>query len=227
VSENHWQAIEAFRSPHEYWRFTQWLALQVARGYAKPIPANNSDGRLPVWEEKHYLCDDGLVWVLSAPDFPFRGSWQPLTLQLNTQRFEVIEAFRSIHEYKRFTHWLNLQVEQGHALELVGVSSEGNKHYQCDDGKVWVLSSIDFSFRGFWRPLTKALNKSRWQMIEGFDSADDYQQFEQWLNLQVKKGYATLMLNNNDWEKHYQCDDGKEWVLCAPDFPFRGSWQPL
>jgi len=102
MSKVHWEIIEAFSSPHEYCRFQHWLGLQVEKGYATAIVVDTFSGRLPLVSEKHYQCDDGRVWVLSAPDFPFRGSWQPLTDQLNTVRWETIKGFNSPDEYKQF-----------------------------------------------------------------------------------------------------------------------------
>jgi len=155
-----WEVIKAFSSPHEYWRFQHWLNEQVEKGHATEIPLNISTERLPLFIEKHYQCDDGRVWVLTAPDFPFRGSWQPLTGQLNTVRWEVINGFNSYDEYEQFVKWLSEQVEKGYATKMFSngytfksVFYEWEAHYQCDDGQVWVLSAPDYPLRGSWRPL--------------------------------------------------------------------------
>jgi len=78
MSKVYWEVIEAFSSPHEYWRFQQWLGLQVEKGYATEITVKAFAKRLPVVSEQHYQCDDGSVWELNAPDYPYRGSWRPL-----------------------------------------------------------------------------------------------------------------------------------------------------
>jgi len=166
MSGCHWEIIEPFHSLHEYERFKKWLSVQVNNGYATKITPKTSDGRLSLVSEKHYQCDDGRVWVLSAPDFPSRGSWQPLTQHLNARRWVVINGFNSPDEYQRFISWLMLQVEKGYATKIFSsgytyqsIFYECEAYYQCDDKQVWVLTAPDYPFRGSWRPLQEVMTE--------------------------------------------------------------------
>lgn len=73
--------IHGFESPSEYERFSSWLDGVIASGGC----IEKSQG-LTV-DQLKYGCreiqfQNGETWRLDPPDFPFRGSWQPM-------RFEV------------------------------------------------------------------------------------------------------------------------------------------
>jgi hypothetical protein len=69
--------IHGFESPGEYERFNRWLdALIVAGSCIEKSCAEVRDDEKYVRREIAF--SSGAVWRLEPPDFPFRGSWQPL-----------------------------------------------------------------------------------------------------------------------------------------------------
>lgn len=69
--------IHGFRSPSEYERFNRWLDVVIASGAC--VEKSQGLGT----DELKYGCREiqfrnGETWRLDPPDFPFRGSWQPM-----------------------------------------------------------------------------------------------------------------------------------------------------
>jgi len=69
--------IHGFESPGEYERFNRWLDALIADGSC----IERSCVKVGVDEKyvrREIAFSSGEVWRLEPPDFPFRGSWQPL-----------------------------------------------------------------------------------------------------------------------------------------------------
>jgi hypothetical protein len=74
-----WDEIHGFTSPGEYDRFVRYIEQQVAAGLAREVEVN------PLYA-KGMICggrwfedvETKEVWRLVAPDFPFKGLWEPI-----------------------------------------------------------------------------------------------------------------------------------------------------
>jgi len=77
-----WEEIHGFISPGEYARFIDYIERQVALSQAEEVPVDYEycDGEIcgGRWFKD---ADSGQVWRLIAPDFPFRGLWEPVKLR--------------------------------------------------------------------------------------------------------------------------------------------------
>ncbi|WCK02613.1 hypothetical protein [Agrobacterium tumefaciens] len=69
--------IHGFGSPSEYERFSRWLDAVITSGACIEKSQGLADDEL-----KQGCCkiqfQNGQTWRLDPPDFPFRGSWQPI-----------------------------------------------------------------------------------------------------------------------------------------------------
>lgn len=74
-----WEEIHGFSSPGEYDRFVRYIEQQVTAGLAREVETNPLYGKGMIfggrWFEDAETKD---VWRLVAPDFPFKGLWEPV-----------------------------------------------------------------------------------------------------------------------------------------------------
>lgn len=74
-----WEEIHGFLSPGEYERFVRYIEQQVASSQAEELPVDPNYGNGEIYGGRWFRdIDSGQVWRLVAPDFPFRGLWEPL-----------------------------------------------------------------------------------------------------------------------------------------------------
>lgn len=74
-----------------------------------------------------------------------------------------------------------------------------------------------------------------WEEIHGFASLSEYSRFVQYIEGQVKAGFAEEVDPDPDygygeiyggrWFK--DVETGEVWRLIAPDIPFKGLWEPV
>ena len=78
-----WEEIHGFYSPSEYARFVKYIEQQIAELQAEEITVNPNYGKGEVYGGRWFRdIDSAQVWRLVAPDFPFRGLWEPVDNQL-------------------------------------------------------------------------------------------------------------------------------------------------
>lgn len=74
-----WEEIHGFFSPDEYSRFVKYIEAQVTQGQAVEVPARSSYGAGEIYGGRWFKdCNSGQIWRLVAPDFPFKGLWEPV-----------------------------------------------------------------------------------------------------------------------------------------------------
>jgi hypothetical protein len=74
-----WEEIHGFASPGEYKRFVQYIEEQVVSGVVKEQRADPLYGKDMICGGRWFQdLETGAVWRLVAPDYPFRGLWEPL-----------------------------------------------------------------------------------------------------------------------------------------------------
>lgn len=74
-----WEEIHGFASPGEHERFVHYIEQQVAAGLACELPADPLYSKGMIYGGRWFQdIDSGAVWRLIAPDFPFRGLWEPV-----------------------------------------------------------------------------------------------------------------------------------------------------
>jgi hypothetical protein len=81
---NHWEEIHGFHSQAEYDRFVKYIEDQVSTGIARErdIDPRYEKGRIfgGRWFEDLRTQE---IWRLVAPDFPFRGLWEPVVRRIS------------------------------------------------------------------------------------------------------------------------------------------------
>lgn len=74
-----WEEIHGFSSPNEYDRFIKYIEAQVGQGQAEEILPDPCYAAGEIyggrWFKDRYSDQ---VWRLVAPDFPFKGLWEPV-----------------------------------------------------------------------------------------------------------------------------------------------------
>jgi hypothetical protein len=74
-----WEEIHGFESPEGYDRFVRYIEDQVSAVVARECDVDPSYGKGMIvggrWFED---IETREVWRLVAPDFPFRGLWEPI-----------------------------------------------------------------------------------------------------------------------------------------------------
>ncbi len=74
-----WEEIHGFASPSEYSRFIKYIETQLAKGQAEELTADPSYGAGEIYGGRWFKdIDSGQIWRLVAPDFPFKGLWEPV-----------------------------------------------------------------------------------------------------------------------------------------------------
>lgn len=74
-----WHEIDEFKTPEEYDRFQQKINELVNLGEIREIPVSPDCGPGEIYGGRWFLNQQTeQVWRLVAPDFPFRGLWEPL-----------------------------------------------------------------------------------------------------------------------------------------------------
>jgi hypothetical protein len=74
-----WEEIHAFASLGEYNRFIQYIEGQVASGVAREVAVDPLYGKGMIYGGRWFQdTENGIVWRLVPPDFPFRGLWEPV-----------------------------------------------------------------------------------------------------------------------------------------------------
>ncbi len=78
-----WEEIHGFSSPAEYKRFIRYIEAQVANGIAHEVVADESYSAGEIYGGRWFRdSESGQTWRLVAPDFPFKGLWEPVQLNL-------------------------------------------------------------------------------------------------------------------------------------------------
>ena len=74
-----WEEIDSFVLPSEFERFVQYIEGQVKAGYAKEIDPYRDYAPGELYGSRWFEdVDSGEVWRLVPPDFPFKGTWEPV-----------------------------------------------------------------------------------------------------------------------------------------------------
>ena len=74
-----WEEIHGFNSPEEYTRFVRYIEDQVVMGVAREREAHRQYGKGMIFGGRWFEdIETHEVWRLVAPDFPFRGLWEPI-----------------------------------------------------------------------------------------------------------------------------------------------------
>jgi hypothetical protein len=75
-----WAEIPGFVSPGEYDRFVRYIEeAQVGQAQADEVPSNPAYAAGEVYGGRWFKDrGSGQVWRLGAPDFPFKGLWEPV-----------------------------------------------------------------------------------------------------------------------------------------------------
>lgn len=74
-----WEEIHGFSSPDEYKRFTRYIEAQVADGVAREVVADENYSAGQIYGGRWFQdSGSGQTWRLVAPDFPFKGLWEPV-----------------------------------------------------------------------------------------------------------------------------------------------------
>jgi hypothetical protein len=74
-----WEEIHGFSSPREYARFVKYIEDQVLEGVAIERDADRRYGRGMIFGGRWFEhIETQEIWRLVAPDFPFRGLWEPI-----------------------------------------------------------------------------------------------------------------------------------------------------
>lgn len=80
------------------------------------------------------------------------------------------------------------------------------------------------------------MKKCPWEEIHGFESPEEFEQFEKWIAEQIELGVAeqininvqsigSCIITKERWYKHL--DSGEVWRLEDPDPPFYGTFEPV
>jgi len=76
---NKWEEIHGFNSPEEYTRFVRYIEGQVSAGIARERDVDPRYGKGMIFGGRWFEdIETREVWRLVAPDFPFRGLWEPV-----------------------------------------------------------------------------------------------------------------------------------------------------
>lgn len=76
-----WDQIHGFGSLKEYERFVEHIEQQMAEGLVKEIAANPSYGKGFLFGGRWFEnANSKEIWRLLAPDFPFKGLWEPVSV---------------------------------------------------------------------------------------------------------------------------------------------------
>jgi hypothetical protein len=74
-----WEEIHGFNSPGEYVRFVRYIEDQVSAGVVREREADPDYGKGMIFGGRWFEdTETREMWRLVAPDFPFRGLWEPI-----------------------------------------------------------------------------------------------------------------------------------------------------
>jgi hypothetical protein len=74
-----WDEIHGFASPEEYDRFVKYIEDQVSAGAVHERAVDPHYGKGMIFGGRWFEdIETREVWRLVAPDFPFRGMWEPV-----------------------------------------------------------------------------------------------------------------------------------------------------
>ena len=74
-----WEEIHGFASPGEYNRFVRYIEEQVSSGIVRERSVDPLYRKGTIAGGRWFQdVETGAVWRLVAPDFPFRGLWEPV-----------------------------------------------------------------------------------------------------------------------------------------------------
>ena len=75
-----WNEIHGFVSPREYRRLVDLIDAQVLNGLAEELPADPAYSTGEIHGGRWFKDRaSGRIWRLVAPDFPFKGLWEPVS----------------------------------------------------------------------------------------------------------------------------------------------------
>ena len=74
-----WEEIHGFQSPSEYKRFVTYIEGQVSNNHAVEVEADPDYGKGEIYGGRWFKdIGTGTTWRLVAPDYPFKGLWEPV-----------------------------------------------------------------------------------------------------------------------------------------------------
>lgn len=74
-----WEEINGFNSPGEYKRFIAYIEDLIARKLVAEVAVDDTYGRGEIYGGRWFKdAESSEIWRLVAPDFPFRGLWEPV-----------------------------------------------------------------------------------------------------------------------------------------------------
>ncbi len=79
-----WEEIHGFQSPSEYKRFVSYIERQVSINHAVEVEVDLDYGRGEIYGGRWFKdIDTDTIWRLVAPDYPFKGLWEPVVKSLS------------------------------------------------------------------------------------------------------------------------------------------------
>ena len=74
-----WEEIHGFVVPSEYNRFIKYLERQIHNNEVEEIEIDLNYGFGEIYGRRWFKhITTGEIWRLIAPDFPFKGLWEPI-----------------------------------------------------------------------------------------------------------------------------------------------------
>lgn len=76
-----WEEIHGFQSLGEYKSFVRYIEGQVQAGHATEVAPVSGYQKGQVYGGRWFRDNDsGETWRFVPPDFPFRGVWEPVSV---------------------------------------------------------------------------------------------------------------------------------------------------
>jgi hypothetical protein len=82
ISNCPWEEIHGFAVSSEYNRFIKYLERQIHNHEVEEIEIDPDYGSGTIYGGRWFkYLDTGEIWRLIAPDFPFKGLWEPVMVR--------------------------------------------------------------------------------------------------------------------------------------------------
>jgi hypothetical protein len=76
---NQWQEVHGFSSLSEFTRFVSCIEAQVRAKRAEEVPVDPDYSAGEIYGGRWFKdLESQRLWRLVAPDYPFRGLWEPI-----------------------------------------------------------------------------------------------------------------------------------------------------